>query len=130
MRRGRRPALLELDGLGPELDGGPIVLAACCISGPQLTVTKVSKPNRRLVLTRAPATPRAVLWEIAAQVYTIERLGQLADKAAGDTGRPRLRQCSRPAWRRPPGGGWSTPPYDAIVVAAGGPQVPESLWRN
>jgi protein-L-isoaspartate O-methyltransferase len=28
-----------------------------------------------------------------------------------------------------PGGGWSTPPYDAIV-AAGGPRVPESLEQS
>ena len=42
----------------------------------------------------------AVLSEIAADVYTVERLGQLAGQGRGDAGRSRLRQCSRPAWRR------------------------------
>jgi protein-L-isoaspartate(D-aspartate) O-methyltransferase len=61
----------------------------------------------------------AVLSEIVAQVYTVERLGR-------HIGRSRLRQRSRLACR------WHTrwpehAPYDAIVVAAGGPQVPESL---
>ena len=42
----------------------------------------------------------AVLSEIAAHVYTVERLGQLAESAAATLSRSRLRQCSRPAWRR------------------------------
>ena len=42
----------------------------------------------------------AVLSEIAANVYTVERLGQLADKAAAPARRTRLRQCSRAARRR------------------------------
>jgi len=83
----------------------------------------------RLALTRAPATPRAVLWEIAAQVYTVERLGQLAHKAAAtlaDLGYDNVRVQHGDGPR-----GWPEhTPYDAIVVAAGGPQVPEPLGRN
>ena len=41
----------------------------------------------------------AVLSEIAGHVYTVERLGQLADKAGYDIGRSWLRQCPRLAWR-------------------------------
>ena len=42
----------------------------------------------------------AVLSEIAAHVYTVERLGPLAEKAAATLAELGLRQCSCPAWRR------------------------------
>jgi len=68
----------------------------------------------------------AVLSEIAAHVYTVERLGQLADKAAAtlaDLGYNNVHVLHGDGTR-----GWPDhAPYDAIVVAAGGPQVPESL---
>jgi protein-L-isoaspartate(D-aspartate) O-methyltransferase len=68
----------------------------------------------------------AVLSEIAAGVYTVERLGQLADKAAAtlaDLGYDNVHVLHGDGTR-----GWPEhAPYDAIVVAAGGPQVPESL---
>jgi protein-L-isoaspartate(D-aspartate) O-methyltransferase len=68
----------------------------------------------------------AVLSEIAAQVYTVERLGQLAEKAAAalaDLGYDNARVLHGDGTR-----GWlEHAPYDAIVVAAGGPQVPASL---
>jgi protein-L-isoaspartate(D-aspartate) O-methyltransferase len=68
----------------------------------------------------------AVLSVIAADVYTVERLGQLADKAAAtlaDLGYHNVHVLHGDGTR-----GWPEhAPYDAIVVAAGGPQVPESL---
>jgi protein-L-isoaspartate(D-aspartate) O-methyltransferase len=68
----------------------------------------------------------AVLSEIAAHVYAVERLGQLADKAAAtlaDLGYDNVHVLHGDGTR-----GWSEhAPYDAIVVSAGGPQVPESL---
>jgi len=68
----------------------------------------------------------AVLSEIAANVYTVERLDQLADKAAAtltDLGYDNVHVLHGDGTR-----GWPEyAPYDAIVVAAGGPQVPESL---
>ncbi len=68
----------------------------------------------------------AVLSEIAADVYTVERLGQLADKAAAvlaDLGCNNVHVLHGDGTK-----GWPQhAPYDAIVVAAGGPQVPESL---
>ncbi|MGZ5871043.1 MAG: protein-L-isoaspartate(D-aspartate) O-methyltransferase [Bradyrhizobium sp.] len=68
----------------------------------------------------------AVLSEIAADVYTVERLGQLADKAAAtlaDLGYDNVHVLHGDGTK-----GWPEhAPYDAIVVAAGGPQVPESL---
>jgi protein-L-isoaspartate(D-aspartate) O-methyltransferase len=68
----------------------------------------------------------AVLSEIAAQVYTVERLGQLAEKAAAalaDLRYDNVRVLHGDGTR-----GWlEHAPYDAIVVAAAGPQVPASL---
>lgn len=68
----------------------------------------------------------ALLSEIAADVYTVERLSQLADKAAAtlaDLGYDNVHVLHGDGTR-----GWPEhAPYDAIVVAAGGPQVPESL---
>src|SRR5436190_8160173 len=68
----------------------------------------------------------AVLSEIVADVYTVERLDQLADAAAArlqELGYRNVHVLHGDGTR-----GWPEhAPYDAIVVAAGGPQVPESL---
>jgi protein-L-isoaspartate(D-aspartate) O-methyltransferase len=68
----------------------------------------------------------AVLAEIAGEVYTVERIGQLAEKAAvvlSDHGYDNVHVLHGDGTR-----GWSDhAPYDAIVVAAGGPKIPESL---
>jgi len=68
----------------------------------------------------------AVLAQIASQVYTVERIGQLAEKAA--TTLSRLGVTNVHVLHSDGTLGWSAhAPYDAIVVAAGGPQVPEAL---
>jgi protein-L-isoaspartate(D-aspartate) O-methyltransferase len=71
----------------------------------------------------------AVLSEIAADVYTVERLGRLADKAAAtlaDLGYDNVHILHGDGTR-----GWPEhAPYDAIVVAAGAPQVPKSLKQQ
>ncbi len=68
----------------------------------------------------------AVLAELAGEVYTVERIGQLAEKAAAtlsDLGYGNAHvfhadgTLGRPEYA----------PYDAIVVAAGGPAVPDTL---
>jgi protein-L-isoaspartate(D-aspartate) O-methyltransferase len=68
----------------------------------------------------------AVLAEIAAEVFTVERLEPLAQQAASTLGREGVRNVHvlfGDGTR-----GWPEhAPYDAIVVAAAGPQVPESL---
>lgn len=68
----------------------------------------------------------AVLAEIAREVYTIERHAELADQAAR-----RLKdQGFNNVWVLHGDGtlGWPEhAPYDAIVVAAGGPDVPQPL---
>ena len=68
----------------------------------------------------------AVLSKIAADVYTVERIGQLAEKAAStlaDLGYHNVHVLHGDGTR-----GWPEhAPYDGIIVAAGGPTIPESL---
>jgi len=68
----------------------------------------------------------AVLAEIAAEVYTIERIEPLADRARqtlSDLGYTNVRVISADGTL-----GWpAAAPYDGIVVTAGGPHVPSSL---
>lgn len=68
----------------------------------------------------------AVLSKIAGEVYTVERIGQLAEKAAArlaDLGYSNVNVLHGDGTK-----GWPEHmPYDAIVVAAGGPKVPDAL---
>jgi protein-L-isoaspartate(D-aspartate) O-methyltransferase len=68
----------------------------------------------------------AVLAEIAGQVYTIERIAQLAEKATShlmDAGYENVHILNADGTR-----GWiEEAPFDAILVSAGAPYVPESL---
>ena len=68
----------------------------------------------------------AILSEIAGEVYTVERIGQLAEKAAStlaDLGYHNVHVLHGDGSK-----GWPKhAPYDGIIVAAGGPSVPESL---
>jgi protein-L-isoaspartate(D-aspartate) O-methyltransferase len=68
----------------------------------------------------------AILAKIAGTVYTVERIGQLAEKSAaklGELGFRNIHVLHADGTR-----GWADhAPYDAIVVAAGGREVPESL---
>ena len=68
----------------------------------------------------------AVLSRIAGEVYTVERIGQLAEKAAStlaDLGYHNVHVLHGDGTK-----GWPEhAPYDGIIVAAGGPSVPESL---
>ena len=68
----------------------------------------------------------AVLAEIAAEVHTVERIGQLADTAASTLKALGYRNVH--VVHADGTLGWpAAAPYDAIIVAAGGPEVPESL---
>ena len=68
----------------------------------------------------------AILSRIAKEVYTVERIGQLAEKSAATLAR--LGYSNVHVLHADGTLGWSEhAPYDAIVVAAGGPDVPESL---
>ncbi|NNE21735.1 MAG: protein-L-isoaspartate(D-aspartate) O-methyltransferase, partial [Rhizobiales bacterium] len=68
----------------------------------------------------------AVLAEIAGEVFTIERIAQLAEKAAShlaDAGYDNVHVLHADGTR-----GWlDEAPFDAILVSAGAPHVPETL---
>ena len=68
----------------------------------------------------------AILAEIASDVYTIERIGTLAQIAASslqDAGYHNVHVLHEDGTR-----GWlDEAPFDAILVSAGGPDIPESL---
>ena len=71
----------------------------------------------------------AVLSRIAGEVYTVERIGQLAEKAASrlaDLGYDNVHVLHGDGTL-----GWPDhSPYDAIIVAAGGPSVPTKLKQQ
>jgi len=68
----------------------------------------------------------AVLSRIARDVYTVERIGQLAEKSAAILAK--LGYDNVHVLHGDGTLGWPDhAPFDAIIVAAGGPQVPESL---
>lgn len=68
----------------------------------------------------------AVLAEIAGQVYSVERIGQLAHKAAASLKRAGYRNVH--VLHDDGTRGWDEQaPFDAILVSAGAPDVPESL---
>jgi protein-L-isoaspartate(D-aspartate) O-methyltransferase len=71
----------------------------------------------------------AVLAEIASEVFTIERIGQLAETAAANLAEA---GCDNVHVRHADGTeGWSSEaPFDAILVSAGAPDVPRSLMRQ
>ena len=68
----------------------------------------------------------AILSKIAGDVYTVERIGQLAEKSASllaDLGYDNVHVLHGDGTK-----GWPDhAPYDGIIVAAGGPKIPESL---
>ncbi len=71
----------------------------------------------------------AVLAEIASKVFTIERIGPLAERAAAnlaDAG------CENVLVKHADGTqGWAgEAPFDAILVSAGGPNIPKSLMHQ
>jgi len=71
----------------------------------------------------------AVLAQIARSVFTIERIGQLAQRAARNLA---TAGCDNVYVRHADGTeGWSEEaPFDAILVSAGAPDVPKSLMRQ
>ena len=68
----------------------------------------------------------AVLAKIAGEVYTVERIGELAEKAASTLEALGYRNVH--VIHADGTLGWAAAaPYDSIIVAAGGPEVPQSL---
>ena len=71
----------------------------------------------------------AVLAEIAGEVFTVERIGQLAERAAVNL---QAAGYNNVHVRHADGTqGWADyAPFDAILVSAGGPDIPKSLLRQ
>jgi protein-L-isoaspartate(D-aspartate) O-methyltransferase len=87
---------------------------------------ELERDDRVLEIGTGSGYAAAVLAEIAAEVYTIERHCELADAARERLAALGLRnvlvRCADGTL------GWpEAAPFDAIVVAAGGPAVPQSL---
>ncbi len=87
---------------------------------------RLTSRDRVLEIGTGSGYAAAVLAEIAAQVYTIERLGSLAASARrrlSDLGYETVHvRCADGTL------GWPEhAPYDAIVVTAGGPEIPKAL---
>jgi protein-L-isoaspartate(D-aspartate) O-methyltransferase len=90
---------------------------------------EVSEDDRVLEIGTGSGYAAAVLSRIAAEVYTVERHGSLARSA-----RQRFEELGYDNVHVRHGDGtmgWAEhAPYDAIVVTAGGPQVPEPLLEQ
>jgi protein-L-isoaspartate(D-aspartate) O-methyltransferase len=86
---------------------------------------RIDKDSRVLEVGAGSGYQTAVLARVAGQVYALERIGDLAREAQA-----RIRALGIYATVKCFDGtlGWAAnAPYDAILVAAGGPNVPEPL---
>ena len=99
------------------------------IVGAMIEALELRGGERVLEIGTGSGYAAAVLAEIAGEVYTVERHERLASRAE-----QRLRRDGYANVRVRCGDGtlgWpEAAPFDAIVVAAGGPEVPEALKRQ
>jgi protein-L-isoaspartate(D-aspartate) O-methyltransferase len=128
----RREEFLPADLRGLAYDDMPLPIGKNqTISQPYIVALmaealRLRGDERVLEIGTGSGYAAAVLAHLAGVVYTIERHGQLADQAAnvlaaqGYTNVHVLHGDGTLGWPR-------YAPFDAIVVAAGGPEVPESL---
>ena len=116
-------------------DDGPLPIGeGQTISQPYIVarmieVLRLAPADRVLEIGTGSGYAAAVLAEIAAEVYTVERIAGLADRA-----RQRLAALGYARVHVLAGDGtlgWPEyAPYDAIVVTAGGPGVPPALLEQ
>ena len=134
MRKVPREAFLPHDMQEFAYEDAPLPIAADqTISQPYIVALMVEAlvlkgGDKVLEIGTGSGYAAAVLAEIAGEVYTVERIGQLAEKAAivlADLGYANVHVLHGDGTL-----GWGEhAPFDAIVVAAGGPKIPDSL-RN
>src|SRR5438046_4787195 len=87
---------------------------------------QLDKKSRVLEIGSGSGYQTAVLAQLAAQVYAIERIGELAREAQGRIRDLGIYNATVKAFDGTLG--WSAHgPYDAILVAAGGPRIPDPL---
>jgi protein-L-isoaspartate(D-aspartate) O-methyltransferase len=132
MRKVRREAFLPANLQEFAYDDAPLPIAeGQTISQPYIVALMAEAlalegGERVLEIGTGSGYAAAVLAEIARDVFTVERIGQLAEKAAAalaGQGYENVHVLHGDGTR-----GWPEhAPYDAIVVAAGGPKIPDSL---
>jgi len=87
---------------------------------------ELNKQSRILEIGAGSGYQTAVLARLASQVYAIERIGELAREAQGRIRELGIYNATVKAFDGTLG--WSGHgPYDGILVAAGGPRIPEPL---
>ena len=87
---------------------------------------ELDKKSRVLEIGAGSGYQTAVMAQLASQVYAIERIGELAREAQARLRELGIYNATVKAFDGTLG--WSAHgPYDAILVAAGGPKVPEPL---
>ena len=87
---------------------------------------ELDKKSRVLEIGAGSGYQTAVLAQLALQVYSIERIGELARQAQSRISELGIYNATVKAFDGTLG--WNAyGPYDAILVAAGGPRVPDPL---
>ena len=87
---------------------------------------ELNKKSRVLEIGAGSGYQTAVLAQLASQVYAIERIGELARQAQSRISELGIYNATVKAFDGTLG--WNAyGPYDAILVAAGGPRVPQPL---
>ena len=87
---------------------------------------EIDKQSRVLEIGAGSGYQTAILARLASQVYAIERIGELAREAQARIRELDIYNATVKAFDGTLG--WSAyGPYDAILVAAGGPRIPDPL---
>ncbi len=87
---------------------------------------ELNKQSRVLEIGAGSGYQTAILTQLASQVYAIERIGELAREAHARIRELGIYNATVKAFDGTLG--WSAHgPYDAILVAAGGPKIPDPL---
>src|SRR2546421_9143778 len=87
---------------------------------------ELDKQSRVLEIGAGSGYQTAILAQLASQVYAIERIGELAREAQGRIRELGIYNATVKAFDGTLG--WNAyAPYDAILVAAGGPRIPDPL---
>ena len=87
---------------------------------------ELDKKSRVLEIGAGSGYQTAVLAQLASQVYSIERIGELARQAQSRISELEIYNATVKAFDGTLG--WNAHgPYDGILVAAGGPRIPEPL---
>ena len=87
---------------------------------------EIDKQSRVLEIGAGSGYQTAILARLASQVYVIERIGELAREAQARIRELGIYNATVKAFDGTLG--WSAHgPYDAILVAAGGPRIPDPL---